>query len=155
MPEEPRPRKAVLYLRVARDDHNRFARAIAAQRHACQRRAAELELEITREYVDHGSGLSLQQRPHLTELLDELKELGAGYVITYGHAQLSRDVKLYASILWAIRKAGARLEIASLLHFEPDTFALLLIGRVGELQLAELQAPAEQGDETGRDDAAN
>ena len=143
MKDGTEPRKAVIYLRVARDDKDRFARAIAAQRHACLRRVAELELQVVGEYADRGSGLSLKGRPNLTRLLAELKGLGARYVITYGHAQISRDLQLYASIMWSIRKAGARLEIASLPHFDPGTVALLLIGQVGELQLAE---PEESDD---------
>ena len=131
------PKKAVFYLRVARDDGNQV-QALAAQRHACQRRANELNLMVLGEYVDQGSGnIEPEQRPGLSRLLAELQERPVAYVITFDAARIARKVHHYASVAWRLGKSGTRLEIASEPHREVDEQARQLISYIGSVQLTE------------------
>lgn len=136
-PEETYSPQAVIYIRIAREAGSAAA-AVAAQRHACERRANELGLSVVREYVDYGSGLAIENRPELKALLNDLTRQSMGYVVAYGHAQIARDMQLYAKVSWAIHQAGARLEIASLPHMEPGSFTMQLIGKIGAFQFEEL-----------------
>src|SRR2546423_14395841 len=116
MPKSSDRNQALIYLRVARDDHPHASRALAAQNHTCARRAAELGLTVVSVYIDRGSGATLS-RPALTALLDELgRRDDVACVITYDHRQIAIRVEDYSRVAWAIGKAGAQLEIASLPH---------------------------------------
>ncbi|GAA4550035.1 recombinase family protein [Amycolatopsis samaneae] len=138
MTGEVYPKTAVRYLRTACHD-NGESRAITAQRHACQRRADELGLEVVREYVDYGSGLKAD-RPGLIKLLADLKAAPPNYVICFDHACLAQDVNLLARICWTIRTSGARLELAGLPHQEPGALSETALGQVGERQVASFAA---------------
>ncbi|MGW3959102.1 recombinase family protein [Amycolatopsis sp. NPDC005003] len=135
MTEEVYPKRAVIYLHTARLNDG-SSKAIAAQRHACERRASELGLTVAGEYVDHGSGKAAD-RGGLIMMLGDLNDLDCGYVIAYGHAQIARDATLYASIVWAIEKSGARLEIASSPHREVEGEVRQLISYISSMQLAD------------------
>src|SRR5437763_16016858 len=127
--------KALIYLRVARDESPQ--EAAARQRRACERRAAELGLEVAGIYADQGSGNSLS-RPGLAALLDDLdRRDDATYVITFDHGRIALRIGDYSKVTWAISKAGARLEIASVPHREATEVELQLIARIGSVQLAE------------------
>ena len=108
--------KALIYLRVARDEPPR--EAAARQRRVCERRAAELGLEVAGIYTDQGSGNSLS-RPGLTTLLADLGHRDdVTYVLTFDHGRIALKLGDYSKVAWAISKAGARLEIASVPHCE-------------------------------------
>jgi DNA invertase Pin-like site-specific DNA recombinase len=145
MAGEGYPKKAVIYLRVARDDGNQV-KAFAAQRHACQRRANELNLMVLEEYADHGSGnTDPEDRPGLSRLLAELRERPVAYVITYSHERIARKMHRYAGVAWALGKSGTRLEIASLPHREVDEVAQQLISYIGSVQLVDTQSDDREG----------
>jgi DNA invertase Pin-like site-specific DNA recombinase len=107
--------KAVLYMRVAQS-RGGDQTAIAMQRHACERRAAELGLAIVAEYIDIGPGHGLEKRPMLRAMLSSLDAGDIAYVIAYDHARIARTVQDYTDVVWQIDMAGAQLEIASLPH---------------------------------------
>ncbi|WP_103336943.1 recombinase family protein [Amycolatopsis sp. CA-126428] len=127
--------KALIYLRVARDEPPR--EAAARQRRACERRAAELGLEVAGIYTDRGSGNRLN-RPGLAALLGDLdRRDDVAYVITFDHGRVALKIGDYSQLAWTISKAGARLEIASMPHREATEVELQLIARIGSVQLAE------------------
>jgi hypothetical protein len=92
--------------------------AIVAQQHVCSWRAHELGANVEGEFVDFGSGLSLE-RPGLTALLGRLTELRTQnpeavlYVIAADHARIGRSVEAYGHISWEVEQHGAMLNIAS------------------------------------------
>jgi site-specific DNA recombinase len=148
MPKSSGRPTALIYLRVARDDHPHTGRALAAQNHTCARRAAELGLTVVSVYIDRGSGSTLS-RPALTALLDELgRRDDIACVITYDHRQIAIRVEDYSRVAWAIGKAGAQLEIASLPHREATAVEAQLIGRIGSVQLTKTaELPPDESDQ--------
>lgn len=98
--------KAVLYLRVARPtNHNT---AIAAQRDACQRLAAQLGATIWREYIEHGPAGAIEERPALQQMLDELAaHRCVRYVVTYDHSRLAIHTRTWTCIAWRIQAVEA------------------------------------------------
>jgi DNA invertase Pin-like site-specific DNA recombinase len=107
--------QAVLYLRVTRGTQEVQEKAIAAQRHACVRRANELGVTIVEEYTEHASGNVIDERPALGRLLDDLKNRDhVTFVIAYDHAGVAQNMQVYLQVLWAIEQAGAQLETASI-----------------------------------------
>lgn len=112
-------RLAVLYLRAASSHQADRDMAIVAQQHVCAWRAHELGATVAGEFVDFGSGLSIE-RPGFTALLARLAELrtqtaGATiYVIAANHARIARSVEAYSRMSWQIDQAGAVLNIASI-----------------------------------------
>lgn len=118
---------AVLYLRAASGRQADRDMAIVAQQHLCQWRAYELGATVAAEFVDFGSGLSLE-RPGLTQLLAKVTQLhGASpnpiYVIAADHARIGRSVQAYSHVSYEIERAGARLNIASVPQIEYDALA--------------------------------
>lgn len=134
---EPKPAPtAVFYIRTARSGDKHMARSVAAQRDACQRRAAELGAIVQGVYIDVVSGNSAPvDRPILSLLIEELKRRPATYVITYDHSRIARKMQHYASIAWTLGMAGSWLEIATLPHREVDDVGAYLIGRIGSVKL--------------------
>ena len=122
------PARAVLYLRAAsakQDDRNL---SIVAQQHICRWRAHELNADVIDEFVDFGSGMS-GERPGLDAMLAKLTELQAEagqlpmYVIARDHARIARDMQVYIRVTWAIERAGAVLNIASVPITEYEAIA--------------------------------
>ncbi|WP_410671936.1 recombinase family protein [Amycolatopsis sp. cmx-4-68] len=134
MAESAERTKALIYLRVARDEPPH--EAAARQRRICERRAAELGLEVAGVYTDQGSGNSLS-RPGLAGLLDELgRRDDVAYVLTFDHGRIALRIGDYSKVAWAISKAEARLEIASVPRREATEVELQLIARIGSVRLA-------------------
>ncbi len=125
MSDQPRgsqsagPRLAVLYLRTASSHQANRDMAIVAQQHVCSRRAHELGATVAGEFVDFGSGLSIE-RPGFTALLARLAELRAQnaeatvFVIAANHARIARSIEAYSRMSWQIDQAGAELNVASI-----------------------------------------
>ncbi|MGW4059711.1 recombinase family protein [Amycolatopsis sp. NPDC004747] len=135
--DEVCPKRAVIYLRVAREDRNQV-QALAFQRHACQRRANELNLMMLGEYVDRGSNnVNPEHRPGLSRLLAELRERPVAYVVTFNSARIAHKAYHFASVAWRLGKLGTRLEIASVPHSEVDEQARQLISYIGSVQLVD------------------
>jgi hypothetical protein len=113
-------RLAVLYLRAAISSNRADnAMAIVAQQHVCSWRAHELGATVAGEFVDFGSGLSIE-RPGFTALLARLAELRAEnaeaviYVIVKDHARIARSMEAYSRVSWQIDQAGGVLNVASI-----------------------------------------
>lgn len=104
-------RRAVLYLRSARDDEP--ASNIQRQRTACHAFARAHGLVVSREYVDVGSGVN-DQRPGLTRLLDDLEQSDASVVIVWDMARLGRDPVVVANLLRTLSDLGVKvMEVSS------------------------------------------
>ncbi|WP_410596260.1 recombinase family protein [Amycolatopsis sp. lyj-23] len=143
--------KALIYLRVARDDHRQEGRALAAQNRVCEHRANELGLTVLGVYIDRGPGTTMS-RPSLTALLSELRRRDdIAFVIAYDHRQVAIRAEDYSRVVWAVGKACAQLEIASLPHREVTAVDAQLIGRIGSVQLAETTAKPPPPDELDND----
>jgi hypothetical protein len=121
-------RLAVLYLRTASAHQADRDMAIVVQQHVCSWRAHELGATVAGEFVDFGSGLSIE-RPRLTELLARLAELRAQnaettvFVIAADHARIARSVEAYSRVSWQVDQAGAVLNIASIPLVEYEALA--------------------------------
>jgi hypothetical protein len=153
MPQSTEGAKALIYLRVARDDHRQAGRALAAQNRVCEHRANELGLAVLGVYIDRGPGTTMS-RPSLTALLGELgRRDDIAFVIAYDHRQIAIRAEDYSRVVWAVGKAGAQLEIASLPHREVTAVDAQLIGRIGSVQLAETAAkpPPEESEDINYD----
>jgi hypothetical protein len=111
--------QAVLYLRTASGNQSDRDIAIVAQQHVCAWRAHELGATVVAEFVDFGSGLSIE-RPGLGALLVKLARLRAQdaeatvVVIAANHARIARSVEAYSRVSWQIDQAGAVLNTASI-----------------------------------------
>jgi DNA invertase Pin-like site-specific DNA recombinase len=109
---------ALLYLRAASGNQAERDQAIVAQQHICTQRAEELGAVVIGEFVDFGSGLSID-RPGLTGLVAKLDELQRttdrlrAYVIAADHARLGRSVQAYSHVSYEIDRAGGLINIAS------------------------------------------
>lgn len=87
---------------------------IAAQREACEQAAERLGAEIIREYVEYGGTSSIDKRPELRLLLDELRALrDVRYVIVTSPDRLARTMTDWTTIRFELEAAGAELIIAS------------------------------------------
>ena len=118
--EEPEteqvPRRAVLYLRVSspgqvRTDYDPEGLSIPAQRQACERKAAQLGVEIVREYVEPGfSAGSLVKRKRFRKMVEEVSELrDIDVVIVWSVARWARNQEDHWVARGLVRRAGAKL----------------------------------------------
>src|SRR5690348_6420498 len=95
----PKPvQRAVLYLRVSTvsqvtTDFDPEGISIPAQRAACQRKAAQLGIEIVDEYVEPGrSGTEMKRRPAFQAMLKRIKsQRDVDAVIVYKLSRLNRN----------------------------------------------------------------
>lgn len=131
MTEEVYPKQAVIYLRPVRSDQDSRARSIARQRRGCQRRAAELGLEVVKEFMDEPN----QGRDSLIKLISWTIYNPGAYVISERQRIIGGNMYFYTSVIWAIEKSGCRLEIASLPHQETETARQSPIGQIAARQL--------------------
>lgn len=109
---------AVLFLRarhIGADgrDRKQENNLLAAQREQCEGAAVRLGADIIREYVEHGGTGSIDTRPELRLMLDELRALrDVDYVITAGTDRLWRAKHDGEAIRFEIEAAGAHLLFA-------------------------------------------
>jgi DNA invertase Pin-like site-specific DNA recombinase len=132
-----RDTQAVMFLR-ARDlgpqGHDRAAedRQIALQWERCQAVADDMGLTIIREYAEHGGTGSLDERPVLMLMLDELTALhDAAYVITYGLDRLARRSADLERLTLDLDTAGAELLVANQPYYTRQRVALPLAAGLG------------------------
>jgi site-specific DNA recombinase len=119
--EAPKPKRAVLYLRVSTEeqadtDYNVEGYSLPAQREACLRLADQLGAIVVNdgEYVDRGESAKSAKRPELQRMLKRLQEQGdVDYVIVHKVDRLARNRKDDVEIDLVIRSSGARLVSAS------------------------------------------
>jgi hypothetical protein len=124
----------VLYLRTASAHQADRDIAIVAQQHVCQWRAHELGATVVAEFMDFGSGLSIE-RPAFTALLARLAELRAQnpqatvFVIAANHARIARSVEAYSRMSWQIDQAGGVLNVASIPLIAYEAISGLSLGQ--------------------------
>ncbi len=108
-------RRAVLFIRVNRHGVGDDAAAeaqVERQRQRGKDVARQLGTLIVREYVDHGGGVSVEQRPAIEAMLDDLTaKRDTDYVIVDDLARLTRRADDMVVIERVVEDAGARLVI--------------------------------------------
>lgn len=114
-PQQPGTR-AVLYLRVSsagqvKTDYDPEGISIPAQRVACERKASQLGLEVTGEYVEPGrSGTEMTKRVAFQQLLDRIRRTrDVDHVIVYELSRLARNRIDDAIVMADLRKRGVTL----------------------------------------------
>lgn len=152
-PEDISPPKtmlALLYLRTASRHQADRDMAIVAQQHVCAWRAQELGAAVAGEFMDFGSGLSIE-RPGLAALLTRLAELraqnhdAAVYVVAADHARIARSVEAYSRASWQIDQAGATLNIASIPLVEYEALSGLSLSEGSYRRAAERDRTVREG----------
>jgi DNA invertase Pin-like site-specific DNA recombinase len=111
-------KRAVIFMRarhlgLAGHDTAAENRSIADQRDRCLLLAAGQDVEVVREYADHGGAGRIDKRPVLRLLLDELRALhDVDYVIITSHDRLARRTDDWAHLDLELEAASAELLIA-------------------------------------------
>lgn len=112
----PSDNRAVLYLRVStqgqvKTDYDPEGISIPAQRAACERKAAQLDLQIVDEYVEPGrSGTEMTKRVAFQQLLDRIRRTrDVDHVIVYELSRLARNRIDDAIVMADLRKRGVTL----------------------------------------------
>jgi DNA invertase Pin-like site-specific DNA recombinase len=83
---------------------------IGAQRAACKQAAKTLNLNIVREYVEYGGTGSIDKRPELRLMLDELRAIqDVRYMIVSSPDRLTRSTADWATIRLELEAAGVEL----------------------------------------------
>ncbi len=100
---------AVLYLRVASQDHGDQRDGITQQRQACIREAERLGVEIAAEYVDAGASGNNMNRSGLLGLLRRVAERPVSHVIVRDRARLARNPIDDAAISARLEQADTTL----------------------------------------------
>jgi DNA invertase Pin-like site-specific DNA recombinase len=113
-------KRAVTYLRVSstaqvKTDYDPEGISIPAQRDACQRKAAQMGVEIVEEYVEPGrSGRRMDQRPSFQSMLERIQQSrDIDYVIVYKLSRMNRNRVDDALVLASLRKYGVTLVSAT------------------------------------------
>lgn len=102
--------RAVVYMRVARDDGPRTARATTAQREACERIAAKHGLTLVREYVDLGRAARFEEQLELQRLLADLEQKrDAAFVVTWNYGRLAHSTTQTAYLNYRLQSCAANI----------------------------------------------
>jgi site-specific DNA recombinase len=115
-------KRAFAYLRVSSESqvttgYSRDGLSIDSQRDEAERKAALLDAEIVRVFLDPGKSafVDLHKRTDFLEMLDELKRCNeheathVDYVIVWASSRWARDVRVHFDAHDMVRAAGARL----------------------------------------------
>ncbi len=104
-------KRALVYLRVStpsqvNTDYDPEGISIPAQREACDRKAAELGIEILDEYVEPGrSATSMDKRPVFQAMLERIKsQRDVDFVIVYELSRMNRNRIDDALVLMSLRQ---------------------------------------------------
>ena len=107
-------KRAVIYLRVSTlkqaqtDDGDGYS--LAAQREACERKAADLNAEVVEIYIDRGESAKTAERPQFQEMLKRIALLSdIDYVILDKVDRFARNRRDDANLVFELRMAGAQL----------------------------------------------
>jgi DNA invertase Pin-like site-specific DNA recombinase len=116
----PETRRAVLYLRVStpgqvKTDYDPEGISIPAQRVSCERKAAQMGIDVVGEYVEPGrTGTSIERRPALQEMLQRIREQrDVDYVIIYKLSRMNRSWEDSAMIIARLRRLSVQLVSAT------------------------------------------
>ena len=111
---------AVLYLRVStpsqvKTDYDPEGISIPAQREACQRKAAQMGVQIVGEYVEPGrTATSMDKRPEFQAMLERIRrQRDVAYVIVYKLSRMNRNRIDDALVLTSLRKYKTTLVSAT------------------------------------------
>lgn len=112
--------RAVLYLRVStpsqvKTDYDPEGISIPAQREVCQRKAAQMGVQIVDEYVEPGrTATSMDKRPAFQEMIRRIKQQrDVDYIIVYKLSRMNRNRIDDALVLASLRKYNATLVSAT------------------------------------------
>ena len=112
--------RAVLYLRVStpsqvKTDFDPEGISIPAQREACQRKAAQMGVEVVGEYVEPGrSATTMEKRVAFQEMLTRIRrERDVNYVIVYKLSRMNRNRVDDALVLANLRRHHVTLVSAT------------------------------------------
>jgi site-specific DNA recombinase len=125
-PTTPEPatltKRAFAYLRVSSEGqvntgYSRDGLSIDSQREEAKRKAAELDAEIVRVFLDPGRSafVDLHKRTDFLEMLEEVKRCNehkatrVDYVIVWASSRWARDVRVHFDAHDLVKAAGARL----------------------------------------------
>lgn len=113
-------KRAALYLRVSspgqvNTDYDPEGISIPAQRVACERKAAQLGLDVVAEYVEPGlTATSMDKRPAFQQMLARMREEhDIDYVVVYKLSRMNRNRIDDAFVVMQLRAAGATLVSAT------------------------------------------
>jgi site-specific DNA recombinase len=117
---EAQPKRAVLYLRVSttsqvKTDYNPEGISLPAQREACESKAATLNAEVVREFVEPGrSATEVDHRPSFQEMMSWVKEQAKSgnkidYVVVYMFSRIFRNSVDAHITKRDLKKAGVRI----------------------------------------------
>ncbi len=110
------PARAVLYLRVStpgqvKTDYDPEGLSIPAQRESCQRKAAQMGVDIVDEYIEPGrSAREMAKREAFQAMLTRIRDQrDVQYVILYKLSRMNRNRIDDAFVVMELRKVGATL----------------------------------------------
>ena len=119
---EPQPtevsagKRAVIYVRVSTmkqvrtDESDADGYSLAAQREACERKAAQLGAEVVETYIDRRESAKTAARPQFQRMLNRIRaERDIDYVILYKVDRFARNRRDDANTLFELQSAGAQL----------------------------------------------
>lgn len=113
-------KRAVLYLRVSttsqvKTDYDPEGISIPAQREACERKAAQMGVDIVAEYIEPGrSGTSMDKRIAFQEMLTRIRtEHDVDYVLVYKLSRMNRNRVDDAMVLASLRRHKVTLVSAT------------------------------------------
>jgi site-specific DNA recombinase len=113
-------KRAVFYLRVStvsqvKTDYDPEGISIPAQRLSCERKVAQMGVEVVGEYVEPGrSGTNIEHRPIFKEMIERIQtEQDVDYVIVYKLSRLNRNRVDDAKVLMMLRKQHVTLVSAT------------------------------------------
>ena len=119
--EETRIRKrSVLYLRVStaaqvNTDYDPEGISISAQRTACERKAAQMGIDILDEYVEPGrSATNIDRRPVFQAMMNRIQtDRDVDYIVVYALSRMNRNWAESAASLLTLRKNNVTLVSAT------------------------------------------
>ena len=113
-PADETGKTAVLYLRVSSSGqvnkaHDPLGYSIPGQRQACERYVTSLGARVIREYIEPGRTGTNTRREALQQMLSDLPELHATYVVFYDLSRAVRDEPDAFWLLGQISRCGSQL----------------------------------------------
>lgn len=105
--------KAAIYARVSTAEQAEKGYSLDTQLEECRRRAGELGVKNTEEFVDDGYSGEFIERPALDRLRSQLASKEFAYVIVYDPDRLARNLAHQLIVTEEMEKAGAELVFVS------------------------------------------
>ena len=113
-------KRAVLHLRVStpsqvKTDYDPEGISLPAQRHACQRKAEQLGLDVVEKYVEPGvTATSMEKRVAFQAMLERIRTCrDVDWVVVYKLSRMNRNWEEAAYIVGTLRRAKVNLVSAT------------------------------------------